>query len=74
MKTDKGFSLSYMVTNSLTDMVFTSGVHFLASELLIQQPGRKRNLEEGKMCWTVVRSELGKVMLIGGNAVRSVFN
>jgi hypothetical protein len=38
-----------LVTNSLTDMVFTSGVHFLASKLLIQQPGKKRNLEEGKI-------------------------
>jgi hypothetical protein len=50
MKTDKGFSLSYLVTNSLTDMVCISGVHFLASKLLIQQPERKRNLEEGKIC------------------------
>jgi len=50
MTTDEGFSLSYLVTNSLTGMVLTSGVHFFASKLLIQQPGRKRNLEEGKIC------------------------
>jgi hypothetical protein len=31
--------------------------------------GRRKDV-----CWTVVRSELGKVMLIGDNAVRSVFN